>query len=56
MPAETMPTEEPVPTELDPAMMNARANTSPGFPPVPQEAERGMRGIETPVTDDNLPA
>lgn len=56
MPAETMPTEEPVPTELDPAMMNARANTSPGFPPVPQEAEQGMRGIETPVTDDNLPA
>jgi hypothetical protein len=56
MPAEPMPTEEPVPTELDPAMMEAQANTSPGFPPVPQDAGLGMRGIETPVTDDNLPA
>lgn len=30
-------------------------NTSPAFPPVPQEPSAGMRGIETPATGDNLP-
>jgi hypothetical protein len=33
-----------------------RENTSPAFPPVPQEAGQGMQGIETPATADNLPA
>ena len=32
-----------------------RQNTSPGFPPVPQDAGTGQRGIETPTTADNLP-
>ncbi len=32
-----------------------RENTSPAFPPVPQEAGQGMGGIETPATADNLP-
>jgi hypothetical protein len=31
-------------------------NTSPAFPPVPQQASSGERGIETPTTADNLPA
>lgn len=30
-------------------------NTSPEFPPVPQQAAQGMNGIETPATEDNLP-
>lgn len=30
-------------------------NTSPAFPPVPQQPGTGMHGIETPGTDDNLP-
>ena len=33
-----------------------RENTSPAFPPVPQQAESGMDGIETLDTGDNLPA
>lgn len=30
-----------------------RENTSPTFPPLPQAAQRGMRGIETQSTTDN---
>lgn len=33
-----------------------RENTSPAFPPVPQEPAQGMRGIETPRVEDNMPA
>jgi len=33
-----------------------RQNTSPAFPPVPQQPETGMTGIETPNPADNLPA
>ena len=29
-------------------------NTSPAYPPVPQEGGTGMQGIETPRTSDNL--
>ena len=32
-----------------------RENTSPAFPPVPQEGGTGQRGIETPGVADNLP-
>lgn len=32
-----------------------RENTSPAFPPIPQEPARGMQGIETTSPDDNLP-
>lgn len=35
---------------------DVQANTSPGFPPVPQDAGQGMEGIETPDMADNLPA
>lgn len=38
----------------DGAPTDVRKNTSPGFPPVPQQAEQGTRGIETPTTADNL--
>ena len=31
-------------------------NTSPAFPPVPQDGASPMEGIETPATADNLPA
>lgn len=32
-----------------------RKNTSPTFPPLPQEGQTGMTGIETANTGDNLP-
>ncbi|WP_120967043.1 hypothetical protein [Comamonas sp. lk] len=38
------------------ASPEVRENTSPEFPPVPQEAGTGMHGIETPSTGDNLRA
>lgn len=41
------------PAEQLPAV---RENTSPTFPPIPQQADQGMQGIETPATADNLPA
>lgn len=40
---------------VDPsAMPDVQANTSPAFPPVPDDAGAGMQGIETPNTSDNL--
>jgi hypothetical protein len=36
------------------AAPEVRENTSPAYPPVPQEAGTGMQGIETPRTADNL--
>lgn len=33
---------------------DVQANTSPAFPPVPQQAGQGMEGIETPTPTDNL--
>lgn len=33
-----------------------RQNTSPAFPPVPQQPEAGMDGVETMETADNLPS
>lgn len=36
------------------AATDVQANTSPAFPPVPQQAEQGMAGIETPTTTDNM--
>lgn len=36
------------------ASLEVRENTSPAFPPVPQEPSAGMQGIETPSTGDNL--
>lgn len=44
------------PEVVEPAAAEVRENTSPTFPPVPQEPSTGQRGIETPATGDNLPA
>lgn len=44
---------QPAPAEAD-MLGDVQANTSPAFPPVPQQAEQGMNGIETPATTDNL--
>jgi hypothetical protein len=35
-------------------MPPVQQNTSPAFPPVPQQGGSPMAGIETPATDDNL--
>jgi len=40
----------------EPGVAEVQKNTSPEFPPVPQEAGQGMQGIETPAVADNLPA
>jgi len=34
--------------------LDVQANTSPAFPPVAQQPEQGMTGIETPSTADNI--
>lgn len=44
---------EAVPEE-DRAITGVHENTSPAFPPVPQEPGTGMQGIETPATVDNI--
>ena len=50
----------PVPQGLPPmqaeAMPEVQQNTSPQFPPVPQQSESPMQGIETDQVTDNLPA
>lgn len=56
-PAPAMPVQ---PAPVQPGGQGAelgevQANTSPAFPPVPQDAGSGMRGSETPDTADNLP-
>lgn len=33
-----------------------RRNTSPAFPPVPQDPGQGLSGVETPSLEDNLPS
>lgn len=47
------PVAEPQPQQADIAQV--RDNTSPAFPPVPQQAGQGMNGVETPSLEDNLP-
>ncbi len=43
-----------VPEEEDQAAPAVRKNTSPAFPPVPQEPRTGGAGMETPQIEDNL--
>ena len=38
-----------------PAAPEVQQNTSPTFPPVPDDGASPMEGIETPETADNLP-
>ncbi|WPJ30556.1 portal protein [Pseudoalteromonas phage vB_PalP_Y7] len=48
------PTAEQVPP-IDPNVMPAvQQNTSPAYPPVPQDGPSPMQGIETPVISDNI--
>ena len=50
----------PIPQGVPPvqpgAMTGVQQNTSPQFPPVPQQAESPMQGIETDQVTDNLPS
>ena len=36
-------------------LAEVQQNTSPSFPPVPQQGQSPMQGIETPRTNDNMP-
>lgn len=47
----------PVPGQpaVDDGLSEVEPNTHPAYPPVVQDADTGMQGIETPRTDDNLP-
>lgn len=45
---------QPAPADQGAELGDVQTNTSPAFPPVPQQAEQGMTGIETPTTTDNL--
>ena len=45
---------QPAQTDQGVELGDVRKNTSPAFPPVPQQPEQGMTGIETPETTDNL--
>ena len=38
-----------------PEATGARQNTSPAYPPVPDQGSTGLQGIETPRTTDNMP-
>lgn len=40
---------------VDPALADVNQNTSPTYPPVPDDGATPMQGIETPRTTDNLP-
>lgn len=45
----------PIPEGIAPQIATpVHQNTSPAFPPVPQQADSPMQGIETPRTNDNL--
>ncbi len=58
-PAAAVPMAPALPPEAAPAgtpgIGDVRGNTSPAFPPVPQDPGRGMSGVETPSLEDNLP-
>ena len=54
MPAQ--PVEQPLPDDMAGELPEGvQQNTSPMFPPVPQDAGSPMQGIETPTITDNLP-
>mgnify|MGYP001549681121 FL=1 len=37
------------------ALTHGPQNTHPGFPPTPQHPQRGVQGLQTAATGDNLP-
>ena len=43
-----------MPPEAPSEGLEVQANTSPSFPPVPDQPDTGMTGIETPDAADNL--
>ena len=47
-----MPPQDPDPAD---SAMAVQANTSPAFPPIPDDGDSPMTGIETMDTGDNLP-
>lgn len=49
-----VPAGAPVAPVAPPELPGVRQNTSPAFPPVPQDGPSPMRGIETPELTDNL--
>ena len=46
----------PVAANAQPDIAQVHTNTSPEFPPVPQQPDTGMQGIETAHTSDNIEA
>lgn len=55
MPAQ--PAEQPLPDDMAGELpAGVQQNTSPMYPPVPQDGQSPMQGIETPTITDNLPA
>lgn len=46
----------PVAANAQPDIAQVHTNTSPEFPPVPQQPDTGMQGIETARTSDNIEA
>lgn len=53
-PTADMPAQ-PLPDMAGELPEGVQQNTSPMFPPVPQDAPSSMQGIETPTITDNLP-
>ena len=55
-PTANMPAQ-PLPDDMAGELsVDVQKNTSPMFPPVPQDGGSPMQGIETPRITDNLPA
>lgn len=54
MPARSDDPNFPQPQGIVVPAMDVQANTSPGFPPVPQQPASPMQGIETARTSDNM--
>lgn len=55
-PTANMPAQS-FPDDMDGELpVNVQQNTSPMFPPVPQDSPSPMKGIETPTIADNMPA
>lgn len=46
----------PIAANAQPDIAQVHTNTSPEFPPVPQQPDTGMQGIETAHTSDNIEA
>lgn len=47
---------QPIAGEMPDQAVDVQQNTSPMYPPVPQDGDSPMKGIETPTIADNMPA